>query len=192
MNRRSVGSSSSSSTLKPSKINIIARRPMGAIHKMATTLGDSPAARALRGNFSSQRSLPHLAKHFFFGFLFLLRAKKASCQPKSFGSTPLVITMLVFAFTGQNDQRKVRENRKYWVCWQLVVVKRRLTQVFRKDRTDFDACRDTTIARVPVCFQPPGRLPFHQLWWSSDGELNVSCSFLCLWFLPMYTWHCNV
>ena len=43
---------------------------------MAATLGDSPTARALRGNFSSQRSLPHLAKHFSLGFLLLLRAKK--------------------------------------------------------------------------------------------------------------------
>ena len=58
--------------------------PMGAIHKMAATLGDSPTARALRGNFSSQRSLPHLAKHFSLGFLLLLRGKKASYQQKSF------------------------------------------------------------------------------------------------------------
>ena len=49
---------------------------MGAIHKMAATLGDSPTGRALRGNFSSQRSLPHLAKHFSLGFLFLLRVNK--------------------------------------------------------------------------------------------------------------------
>ena len=35
-----------------------------------------------------------------------------------------------------------------------------LAQVFRKDRTDFDARGDATIARVPVCLQPPGRLFF--------------------------------
>ena len=51
---------------------------MGAIHKMAATLGDSPAARALRGNFYGQPGLPHLAKHFFPGFLVLLPGKKAS------------------------------------------------------------------------------------------------------------------
>ena len=58
----------------------------GAIHKLALALGDSPTLRALRGNrkgFSSQRSLPHLAKHFFLCFLFLLQ-EKASYQRKSF------------------------------------------------------------------------------------------------------------
>ena len=69
---------------------------MGAIHKMAATLGDSP----LRGNFSSQRSLPHLAKHFFLGFLFLLRAKKPHTNENLSGSTPLLVTMLIFAFKG--------------------------------------------------------------------------------------------
>ena len=48
---------------------------MGAIHKMAATLGDYPTVRALRGNFSTHLSLPRLAKHFFFGFLFLFWAK---------------------------------------------------------------------------------------------------------------------
>ena len=61
---------------------------MGAIHKMAATLGDSPSARPLRGNFSSQRSLPHLAKHSFLGFLFLLGAKKHHANQNLFGSTP--------------------------------------------------------------------------------------------------------
>ena len=61
---------------------------MGAIHKMAATLGDSPIARALRGNFSSQRSLSHLAKHFSLGFLFLLRAKKPHTNENLSGSTP--------------------------------------------------------------------------------------------------------
>ena len=60
-----------------------ARVAMGAIHKMAATLGDSPSARPLRGNFSSLRCLPHLAKYFFLGFLFLLRAEKNHL----FGST---------------------------------------------------------------------------------------------------------
>ena len=73
---------------------------MGAIHKMAATLGDSPSARALRGNFSSQRSVPLLAKHFFLGFLFLLRAKKPHTNKNLSGSTPLLVTMLIFAFKG--------------------------------------------------------------------------------------------
>ena len=55
-----------------SKTYLVKKQSMGAIHKMATTLGDSPSARALRGNFSSQRSLPYLAKPFFLVFLFLL------------------------------------------------------------------------------------------------------------------------
>ena len=41
---------------------------MGAIHKMAATLGGYPTARALWGNFSSRRSLLHPAKHFFLVF----------------------------------------------------------------------------------------------------------------------------
>ena len=61
---------------------------MGAIHKMAATLGDSPTARALRGNFSSQRSLQHLAKHFSLGFLLLLRAKKPRTNKNLSGSIP--------------------------------------------------------------------------------------------------------
>ena len=60
---------------------------MGAIHKIAATLGDSPCARPLRGNFSSQSSLLHLAKHSFLGFLFLLRAKKHHANQNLFGST---------------------------------------------------------------------------------------------------------
>ena len=60
---------------------------MGAIHKMAATLGDSPTARSLPGNFSSQRSLPHLAEHFFLDFLVLLRAKRPHTNENLFGST---------------------------------------------------------------------------------------------------------
>ena len=55
---------------------------------MAATLGDSPTGRALQDNFSSQRSLPHLAKHFFLGFLFILRAKKPHTNENLSGSTP--------------------------------------------------------------------------------------------------------
>ena len=80
---------------------------MGAIHKMAATLGDSPIARALRGNFSSQRSLPHLAKHFSLGFLFLLRAKKPHTNENLSGSTPLLVTMLSIAFTWLRYRIKV-------------------------------------------------------------------------------------
>ena len=63
-------------------------REMGAIHKMAATLGDSPTARALRGTFSCQPGLPHLGKHFFLGFLFPLRAKEPNTNKKFSGSTP--------------------------------------------------------------------------------------------------------
>ena len=64
------------------------RPTMGAIHKMAATFGDSPTARALRGNFFSQRSLSHLAKHFSLGFLFLLRTKTPPTNDYRSGSTP--------------------------------------------------------------------------------------------------------
>ena len=78
--------------------------PMGAIHKMAATLGDSPTARVLRGNFSSQRSLPHLAKHFFLGFLFLLRAKKPHTNENLSGSTPASRHNPDFASMGVSDK----------------------------------------------------------------------------------------
>ena len=48
----------------------------GGYSQNGRNLGDSPTARALRGNFSSQRSPLHLAKDFFLGFLFLLRVKR--------------------------------------------------------------------------------------------------------------------
>ena len=80
---------------------------MGAIHKMAATLGDSPTARVLRGNFSSQRSLPHLAKHFFLSFLFLLRAKKPHTNENLSGSTPPSRHNADFASTGLRYQIKV-------------------------------------------------------------------------------------
>ena len=61
-------------------------------------LGDFPTARAPRSNFSSQSRLPHLAKHlsFFLGFLFLLRAKKPQNNENLSGSTPLLVTMMIF------------------------------------------------------------------------------------------------
>ena len=60
------------------------QRRNGGYSQKGHNLGDSPTARALQGNLSTQRSLPHLAKHFFPGFLFLLWAKKASYQRKYF------------------------------------------------------------------------------------------------------------
>ena len=70
---------------------------MGAIHKMAVTLGDSPTVRALRGNFSSQRSLPHLAKHFFLP----LSGKKSLIPMKIFpAQRPLLVTMLILLSQG--------------------------------------------------------------------------------------------
>ena len=55
---------------------------------MAATLGDSPAMRALRGNFYGQPGLPHLAKHFFPGFLVLLPVRKPHTNENLSGSTP--------------------------------------------------------------------------------------------------------
>ena len=65
---------------------------------MAATLGDSPTARVLRGNFPSQRSLPHLAKHFFLGFLFLFLAKKPQTKENLSGSTPPFSSQCWFCF----------------------------------------------------------------------------------------------
>ena len=59
----------------------------GGYSQNGRNLGDSPIARALQGNFSSQRSLPHIAKHFSLGFLSLLRAKKPRTNENLSGST---------------------------------------------------------------------------------------------------------
>ena len=80
---------------------------------MAANLGDSPTTRALRGNFSCQRSLPHLAKHWSLGF-------SSSCGPKSLIPTKifpawyqLLVTLLMFAFTWLRYRIKVCENSYY-------------------------------------------------------------------------------
>ena len=132
---------------------------MVAIHKMAATLGDSPAARALRGNFYRQPGLPHLAKHFFPGFLVLLPVKKPHNNEYLSGSTPPSRHNADFCF----HRATISD---YWKAWENLPLSATydsraeapLAQVFRKDRTDFDARGDTMIARVPVCLQPPGRL----------------------------------
>ena len=56
----------------------------GAIHKWPQSWG----LPCREGNFSSQGILPHLTKHFFLGFLFLLWAKKPHTNEKRFGSPP--------------------------------------------------------------------------------------------------------
>ena len=61
---------------------------MRAVQNMAVALENSPTARALRGNFSRQRSLPHLAKHFFHGFLCQFREKKHHSNENLLGPTP--------------------------------------------------------------------------------------------------------
>ena len=67
---------------------------------MAATLGDTPTARALRGTSSSQPCLPHLAKHFFLGFLFPFWAKEPNTNKMFPPRHLLLVTMLIFAFTG--------------------------------------------------------------------------------------------
>ena len=73
---------------------------MGAIHEVAATFGDSPTTITLRGSFSSQRSLPHLAKHFFLGFLFLSQAKRTHINDNILGSTPPYRHNADFCFHG--------------------------------------------------------------------------------------------
>ena len=63
---------------------------------------------------------------------------------------------------GDSARKEHYRTPMIWVCRQPVTVERSLTQVFLKNRTDFDAPGDTTIARGPVCFQHPGKLPFRQ------------------------------
>ena len=148
---------------------------MRAIHKMAATLGDFPAARALRGNFYGQPGLPHLAKHFFPGFLVLLPVKKPHTNENLSGLTPPRHNA-DFCFHRATITDTKRSERTC-LCRQPIYYGRAeapLAQVFRKDRTDFDARGDTTIARVPVCLQPPGRLLVER--W----RLSISCSFRCL------------
>ena len=68
-----------------------------------------------------------------------------------------------------------------------MTVERSLTQVFRKNRTDFDAWGHTkcTIARVLVCLQLPGRLPFRQVErWRAEHQLQFPSSYRCT--LHMY------
>ena len=73
---------------------------MGAIHKMAATLGDFPTARALRGNFSSRvvrRIWPSTSLLVFSSSC----GQKSLIQTKIFPARhPLLVTMLIFAFTG--------------------------------------------------------------------------------------------
>ena len=59
----------------------------GGYSQNGRKLGGFPYREGLRGNFSSQRSLPHLAKHFSLGFLFLLRAKKPHTNENLSGLT---------------------------------------------------------------------------------------------------------
>ena len=56
----------------------------GGYSQNGSNLRGSPYHKALRGDYSSQRNLLHLAKHFFLGFLFLLRANKPRTNKKSF------------------------------------------------------------------------------------------------------------
>ena len=97
---------------------------MGAIHKMAATLGDSPAARALRGNFYGQPGLPHLAKHFFPGFLVLLPVKKPHTNENLSGSTPPSRQNADFCFHRATISDTKRSERTC-LCWQPMTAEQR-------------------------------------------------------------------
>ena len=159
---------------------------MGAIHKIAATLGDSPIARALRGNFSSQRSLPHLAKHFSLCFLFLLRAKKPHANENLSGSTPPSRHNADYCFHMAKISDKDLRELKTCVCRQPVrTVERSLTQVFRRNRTDFDAWGRTirTIARRPSVSSTSRKTSFSLSLrverWRAEHQLQFPSSYRC-------------
>ena len=159
---------------------------MGAIHKMAATLGDSPTARALRGNFSALRSLPHLAKHFFLGFLFILRAKKHHTNENLFGSDTPSRHNADFCFHrakwSEKDLGEPKRLASVGNLWRSSAVWRRC---FGKTKViSMHGVRDTTIARVPVCFQPSGIFLFV----SFDSRMMESWTSAAV---PMSPYHCT-
>ena len=81
-----------------------------------------------------------------------------------FDSTVFLVKSTDFCFhRAKLSERGVQEPLlKTCVCRQPVTVERSLTHIFRINRSDIDARRDTTIRRVPVCLQPPRRLPFNK------------------------------
>ena len=127
----------------------------------------SPTTRAMRGNFSNQRRLLHLAKHVFLGFLFFLQEKKSHTNENLFGSTAPSLHRADFCFyRAKWSEKGLREplrlaSHSEGNLWRSSGI---WCKVFQKDRTDFDPRVDTTIAGVPVCIQPPGILPLRQVW----------------------------
>ena len=162
---------------------------MGAIHKMAATLGDSPAARALRGNFYGQPGLPHLAKHFFPGFLVLLPVKKPHTNEILSGSTSPCRHNADFCFHKATMSDTERSERTC-LCRQPMAVeqRRRWRRYFGKTEL-ISMQRVTQRSQGTMCLQPPGRLFFSSslILVVERWRLSISCSFRCLWLSPLYT-----
>ena len=145
---------------------------MGAIHKMAATLGDSHAARALRGSFYGQPGLPHLAKHFFPGFLVLLQEKKPLTNENLSGSTPprQNADSCFHRATILDTERSERT----WLCRQPFVVeqRRRWRRYFGK--TELISMHGvTTIARVPVWYLGILGILLHYSLWNGNAAAKL-------------------
>ena len=161
---------------------------MGAIHKMAATLGDSPTARVLRGNFSSQRSLPHLAKHFFLGFLFLLRAKKPQTKENLSGSTPLFSSQCWFCFhrakVSDKDLRELLKPASVGNLWRSSGVWRRYFGKKKRNRFRWTGshynrkCHGVSSTSRKTSFFVKFDSRATESWTSL-----ISCSFRCRWLL---------
>ena len=160
---------------------------MGAIHKMAATLEDSPAAMALRGNFYGQPGLPHLAKHFFPGFLVLLPVKKPHTNENLSGSTPPSRHNADFCFHRATISDTERSERTC-LCQQPMTVeqRRRWRRYFGK--TELISMHGVTQrSQGSQCVFNLQEDFFTSSLIVERWRLSFSCSFRCLWLSPLYT-----
>ena len=171
----------------PSYLKVSIGRKNGGYSQNGRNLGgfpcrEGPAGQLLRSAWSAASGQALLSGFF-----------SSSCRQKSLILTKifpawhlLLVTMLIFAFTGLRYRilKGLREPASVGNLWRSS--RGALAQVFRKDRTDFDARSDTTIARVQVCLQPPGRLffvKFDSRTMETEHQLQFPMS---MWLSPLY------
>ena len=161
----------------------------GGYSQNGRSLGDSPTARALRCNFSSQRSLPHLAKHFFLGYLFLFLAKKPHTNENFSGLTPPSRHNADFGFHRANISDKgLRELLKpasVGNLWRSSGVWRRYfgknTELMSMDGVALQSQGSKCVFNFQEDFL---FVQFNSRTISLTSA--ISCSFRCLCFLPLY------